>query len=243
MRGEKKILKFQQTLRFYYSKLSRWQWRWIMSNYGLLKRHNIHMNLRMLPKKWCLTRQNWKILTVFDLFFALSITVNFQWLFNNAKPFSLSLSLLPWLQFIDRVRVCEWIRKLRGLRSDKYEEAKMKNEYMQFLRVSLAGEYHVLMKPFSLPPPSVNIIPLAECIANKTADAIPDLPRCGVCLDAILVLSFFAYLFQSFRKWNLFYVTNRKTIALSCVSNERLTMEFCAIWLWLPIPSKSRINK
>lgn len=71
------------------------------------------------------------------------------------------------------------MRKLRGLRSDKYEEAKMKNEYMQFLRVSLAGEYHVLMKPFSLPPPE-NLIPLAECIANKTADAIPDLPRCGV---------------------------------------------------------------
>lgn len=79
---------------------------------------------------------------------------------------------------IDRVRVCEWMRKLRDLRSDKYEEAKMKNEFMQFLRVNLAGEYHVLMKPFSLPPPA-NLIPFGECIANKTCDAIPDLPRCG----------------------------------------------------------------
>lgn len=55
----------------------------------------------------------------------------------------------------------------------------MKNEYMQFLRVNLAGEYSILMKPFSLPPPTENLIPFAECIANKTCDAIPDLPRCG----------------------------------------------------------------
>lgn len=93
-------------------------------------------------------------------------------------PMTFYNAFVLFLFSIDRVRVCEWMRKLRDLRSDKYEEAKMKNEFMQFLRVNLAGDYHVLTKPFSLPPPA-NLIPFAECICNKTCDSIPDLPRCG----------------------------------------------------------------
>ena len=54
----------------------------------------------------------------------------------------------------------------------------MKNEYMQYLRMSLAGEYHVLTKPFSSPPPK-KLISFGECIANKTCDFIPNIPRCG----------------------------------------------------------------
>lgn len=79
---------------------------------------------------------------------------------------------------IDRMRVCEWLRKLKELRNDKYEEARMKNEYMQYLKMSLTGEYVVLTKPFSMVPPN-QLVPFAECIANKTCDVIPNLPRCG----------------------------------------------------------------
>jgi hypothetical protein len=77
------------------------------------------------------------------------------------------------------MRVCEWMRKLQELRNDKYDEARIKNEYMQYLKMSLAGEYVILTKPFSTTPPKQNLAPLAECIANKTCDAIPDMPRCG----------------------------------------------------------------
>jgi hypothetical protein len=49
---------------------------------------------------------------------------------------------------------------------------------MQYLRVSLSGGYAVLTKPFSCPPPD-KLVPFAECIANKTCDAIPEIPRCG----------------------------------------------------------------
>ncbi|KAG5675768.1 hypothetical protein PVAND_005644 [Polypedilum vanderplanki] len=78
----------------------------------------------------------------------------------------------------DRIRVCEWLRKLKELRNDKYEEVKMKNEYMQYLKMSLTGEYKILTKPFSSAPPK-QLVPFAECIANKTCDAIPELPRSG----------------------------------------------------------------
>lgn len=80
--------------------------------------------------------------------------------------------------YIDRIRVCEWLRKLKELKNDKYEDARMKNEYIQYMRMNLAGEYKILKKPFSLPPPE-NLVPFAECIANLTCNAIPDLPRCG----------------------------------------------------------------
>lgn len=78
----------------------------------------------------------------------------------------------------------QWLKKLSELRNDKLSELTMKHEYLQFLRVSLQGDYQVLTKPFNTPPPD-DLIPLAECIANKTADAIPDMPRAGEC-DVII---------------------------------------------------------
>lgn len=54
----------------------------------------------------------------------------------------------------------------------------MKNEYMQYLRVTLSGDYFILKKPFSSPPPK-KLVSFAECVANKTCDLIPNIPRCG----------------------------------------------------------------
>lgn len=45
--------------------------------------------------------------------------------------------------------------------------------------MSLGGDYSVLTKPFTFVPPA-EMIPFGECIANKTCDAIPDFPRCGI---------------------------------------------------------------
>jgi hypothetical protein len=60
---------------------------------------------------------------------------------------------------------------------------KLKLEYMEYLRVTLQGSYHVLTKPFNNPPPP-KLVPFAECIANKTADAISDIPRAGDVADS-----------------------------------------------------------
>jgi hypothetical protein len=78
----------------------------------------------------------------------------------------------------ERVNLCQWLKKLSELRNEKRSELKMKHEYLQYLRVTLQGDYQVLTKPFNMPPPD-DLIPFAECIANKTADAIPDVPRAG----------------------------------------------------------------
>ena len=46
------------------------------------------------------------------------------------------------------------------------------------MRVTLQPEYKILTKPFNDFPPDV-VVPFAEMIANKTADAIPGVPRAG----------------------------------------------------------------
>lgn len=81
--------------------------------------------------------------------------------------------------FIDRIQVCEWLRGLNRLSNNNHLEVTTKNEYIQFLKASLSSDYKVLKKPFSLPPPKI-FVPLAQCLANQTCDAIPDLPRCGM---------------------------------------------------------------
>lgn len=78
----------------------------------------------------------------------------------------------------ERVKLCQWLKKLSELRSDKLEDVKMKHEYMQYLRVSLQGDYKLLTKPFNDAPPD-DLVPFAEMIANKTADSVPGVPRAG----------------------------------------------------------------
>lgn len=82
------------------------------------------------------------------------------------------------------MRLCQWLQRLSGLRDNNLSELKLKLEYMEYLRVTLQGCYHVLTKPFNNPPPA-KLVPFAECIANKTADAIPDIPRAGAAADEI----------------------------------------------------------
>lgn len=74
--------------------------------------------------------------------------------------------------------MCQWLKKLSELRNDKLSDVKMKHEYMQYLRVSLQGDYKLLTKPFNDSPPD-DLVPFPEMIANKTADAIPGVPRAG----------------------------------------------------------------
>ena len=88
---------------------------------------------------------------------------------------------------LDRMKICQWLKKLLELRTDNLSEVKMKHEYLQYLRVTLQGDYKILTKPFNTSPPD-ELVPFAECIANKTADAIPDMPRAGgkLCQDFLM---------------------------------------------------------
>lgn len=54
----------------------------------------------------------------------------------------------------DRVKMCQWLKKLSELRSKKLSDLMMKHEYLQFLRVTLQGDFQVLTKPFNEPPPA-----------------------------------------------------------------------------------------
>lgn len=72
----------------------------------------------------------------------------------------------------------QWMKKLSDIQSSDRRELFSSNQYLNYLRVTLQGEYQVLTKPFNTPPPE-KIISLAECLGNKVADAIPDIPRAG----------------------------------------------------------------
>lgn len=78
----------------------------------------------------------------------------------------------------ERVKLCQWLRKISSLRVDHFETLKMKHEYLMYLKATLQGEYKVLTKPFNEHPPE-NLVPLAEMLSNKTADSIPGVPRAG----------------------------------------------------------------
>lgn len=76
------------------------------------------------------------------------------------------------------MRICFWIQKLNTLRDDVLEEVRIKNEYIQYLRTCLKG-VKTLPMPFSQAPPQSDLVPLAECLANNTADAVKNVPRTG----------------------------------------------------------------
>ncbi|PSN50746.1 hypothetical protein C0J52_01206 [Blattella germanica] len=77
----------------------------------------------------------------------------------------------------DRVRCCEWVRKLVAIEDDNFEMAKIRNEYIQLLRVMVRHGY--LRTPFVLPPPECEISSLAECVANDLAKRSPIFPNTG----------------------------------------------------------------
>ncbi|CAH1109648.1 unnamed protein product [Psylliodes chrysocephalus] len=77
----------------------------------------------------------------------------------------------------DRVRCVEWCRKLAGLSDDDLESARLKNEYIQFLRIQVRHKF--LHGPFITPPPDENLCSLPECLGNLMVKQIPYLPRVG----------------------------------------------------------------
>lgn len=78
----------------------------------------------------------------------------------------------------ERVKMCQWLKKLSDYSTENIEGAQNVHSYIQYLRASLLGEYQVLVKPFNSPPPE-RLVSFGESIANKVADAIPDIPRVG----------------------------------------------------------------
>jgi len=78
----------------------------------------------------------------------------------------------------DRLNVLQWLRKLDEMNDSIEKEAAMKHDYLQYLRMMLSGDFHILARPFSLTPPE-KLLPFAECLANTTAALIPGVPRVG----------------------------------------------------------------
>ncbi|KAJ8977762.1 hypothetical protein NQ317_001126 [Molorchus minor] len=78
----------------------------------------------------------------------------------------------------DRVRCVEWTRKLASLPDDCLESCKIKNEYLQLLRIQVRNKF--LHGPFVTPPPEdQKLCTLSECLGNLMAKQIPYLPRVG----------------------------------------------------------------
>ncbi|KAF2888358.1 hypothetical protein ILUMI_17815 [Ignelater luminosus] len=68
----------------------------------------------------------------------------------------------------DRVRCSEWARKLASLPDDNLESSKIRNEYIQFLRIQVRNNF--LHGPFMSPPPEGNTLcSLAENLGNLMA--------------------------------------------------------------------------
>jgi hypothetical protein len=79
----------------------------------------------------------------------------------------------------DRVRVVEWVRRLLNYDKKSLEEAKIHNEYFQYLKIGLQTKPVYLYAPFKELPPYEKLVPLAEVLCNQMADQCPNLPRTG----------------------------------------------------------------
>lgn len=72
--------------------------------------------------------------------------------------------------FLDRVRCSEWVKKLVGLPDDNLEMAKIRNEYIQFLRIQVRNKF--LHGPFTELPPANDLCPFSEFIGNMLAEQV-----------------------------------------------------------------------
>ncbi|KAI5698836.1 hypothetical protein M8J76_001354 [Diaphorina citri] len=77
----------------------------------------------------------------------------------------------------DRVRCTEWVRKLLSMNDICMEEARIQNQYAQYLKImvksgSLYGIYHK-------PPPAGPLRPLPEALGTELGRKIPGLPAFG----------------------------------------------------------------
>lgn len=82
------------------------------------------------------------------------------------------------------MKVCQWIQKLYQLNVNDFAQLDNQSEYLQYLKVMLRGDYKVLANPFNFPPPEFIQEAFAIIVANRVADAIPDIPRAGILLHS-----------------------------------------------------------
>ncbi|XP_050529228.1 uncharacterized protein LOC126898864 [Daktulosphaira vitifoliae] len=76
----------------------------------------------------------------------------------------------------DRVRCAEWVHKLTMLPDDSLENIKIRNDYIQYLRIMIrAGIMHGI---FSDSPPPV-LAPFPEAIGKHITTQVPSLPPMG----------------------------------------------------------------
>ncbi|XP_073974365.1 uncharacterized protein isoform X1 [Rhodnius prolixus] len=105
----------------------------------------------------------------------MSITDDQNELKNAVRDIACSAMFLE--SEFDRVRCCEWVRKLTSISSNDVEAAKLKNDYIQYLRLIVRGG--ILHSIFLKNPPSGDLKPLAEVLGATLANNIPTLPEMG----------------------------------------------------------------
>lgn len=89
--------------------------------------------------------------------------------YGNQRHFAIISFTL--YRFLDRVRCSEWLRKLSSLKDDNLETAKIRNEYIQYLKIQVRNRF--LHGPFTKPPPEdPYICPLPELLANNLAEQV-----------------------------------------------------------------------
>ncbi|XP_014262547.1 uncharacterized protein LOC106674393 [Cimex lectularius] len=77
----------------------------------------------------------------------------------------------------DRVKVTEWVRKLATIPTTTFEQTKLRNDYIQLLRITvLSGILHGI---FVHNPPSGELPPLAEAVGAEVVRHIPKLAEVG----------------------------------------------------------------
>ncbi|XP_055915431.1 uncharacterized protein LOC129948451 [Eupeodes corollae] len=79
----------------------------------------------------------------------------------------------------DRVTVMQWIRKLRSLDAKLLTDVMIRNEYANYLRITLDNAKIFLSAPFKEAPPEGNLRPLCEILANFVAAKCPPIPMTG----------------------------------------------------------------
>ncbi|XP_055603879.1 uncharacterized protein LOC129752113 [Uranotaenia lowii] len=87
----------------------------------------------------------------------------------------------------DRVRVTEWIRKLKDTHSENLAHPRVVPEYLEYLKLLLSQSPIYFVDPFKkLPPKQPGLVPLAEALGNSLADQCPYLPRTGKVAPVLL---------------------------------------------------------
>lgn len=132
--------------------------------------------------------------------------------------------------------MAQWMKKLSEMQTNEKSARRdlfISNQYINYLRVTLQGEYQVLTKPFNVSPPD-ELIHLEDCLANKVADSIPDVPRAGKKGHFVIYRSFAQFHLQEL--CSRFSATSQTTIELTCASSKLQTKAYSYTWHVLRMP-------